>query len=142
PRWSARTIRCWVDPRIRGGAHCCRITGSSDVGGPPHTRGSRGRVELLGKGLGWTPAYAGEPARDRRLRGIGRVDPRIRGGADGIPDESNLPQGGPPHTRGSRGAPRLERGMVGWTPAYAGEPATQCRARRSRRVDPRIRGGA
>src|ERR1700730_1830895 len=69
----------------------------------PMARG-RGSLGVTGHDLflhGSIPAWAGEPDRTNRLRGLGRVHPRVGGGAQRWP-WSSIPTSGPtPRGRGS-----------------------------------------
>ncbi len=131
-----------VDPRVRGGASTIFARSSGVMGRSPRARGSRARCVRSGDRHGSIPACAGEPRSSILPATPGRVDPRVRGGADRSSINMTVGVGRSPRARGSR--PRgLRRPMAaGSIPACAGEPERRRAHRRVPGVDPRVRGGA
>ena len=129
-----------VHPRIRGEDYAADRKGSPETGSPPHTRGRFLTVMHRAERLGFTPAYAGKIACNRKCTARPRVHPRIRGEdlSDTVP---HMPAGGsPPHTRG-----RLRRlstctFRTRFTPAYAGKICALRNFNSRSQVHPRIRG--
>ncbi len=161
-RIRALAKRVRVDPRVRGGAiesvHFFLLC----AGRSPRARGSRRVRGRAATRSGSIPACAGEPGARGRCRTSTRVDPRVRGGADQTYGQITDAEGRSPRARGSRSGD-LARGEIGGRsprargspaspsandvaagsiPACAGEPAGSLGLRASRRVDPRVRGGA
>ena len=142
PRSPTRPASGWVDPRMRGGARVRRSHPHHHPGRSPHARGSpqdgRGRAGSVGS----IPACAGEPRGAGVDQPGGRVDPRMRGGAQRAARAAWCGRGRSPHARGSpprRAAGRLEAGSI---PACAGEPKELGFLLSKDGVDPRMRGGA
>ena len=137
-RWSAAW---WVDPRVRGGdpetpRHSARPSGRS-----PRARG-RHRKRDFGRGAKRSiPACAGETKRQRYASRPKRVDPRVRGGDDGVCRYPSATRGRSPRARGRLPASWGSIHRDGSIPACAGETLCQTARRTTRRVDPRVRGG-
>ena len=131
----------WRDhPRIRGehsivSGATCTISGSS-----PHTRGARGGGRRSVGGRGIIPAYAGSTSLRNLIFLVCKDHPRIRGEHVVTENDSSLPSGSSPHTRG---APVTTRGLTrsrGIIPAYAGSTEERATDRLSNPDHPRIRG--
>ena len=135
-------VRLRVDPRVRGGAGDAARRGDLGEGRSPRARGSRRDLGLRGAEVGSIPACAGEPPAVSDRPRLGRVDPRVRGGAIVMAWSLIGVAGRSPRARGS---PQLldqrcrQRGSI---PACAGEPASARYRGTPGRVDPRVRGGA
>ncbi len=130
-----------VDPRVRGGGQGAASIGSPCLGRSPRTRG---RHKLLLVGVQHSrsiPAYAGEAGfpPDRCLRCT--VDPRVRGGGPLRSVGRSPGKGRSPRTRGRLPRQNIRSRTLRSIPAYAGEAGRQPLRRRSRWVDPRVRGG-
>ncbi len=140
-RWR-RAGRCWVDPRLRGGAGSQSRRRKARSGRSPQVRGSLGAalgdLELSGS----IPAYAGEPKSASASDCAWRVDPRVSGRAVLPPASTNDAWGRSPLTRGSPGQGPAAGARAGSIPAYVGEPRRPCRPAARGEVDPRLRGGA
>ena len=133
-----------VHPRVCGGASCCQATGVSRLGPSPRVRGSRAAKRETDHDDGSIPACAGEPSRSQTRTSVGKVHPRVCGGAGGNTagsvslqgpsprvrgsrsgtNTADVPQTGPsPRVRGSLPAPSSSEDVpVGSIPACAGEP--------------------
>ena len=110
-----------VHPRIRGEDYAADRKGSPETGSPPHTRGRFLTVMHRAERLGFTPAYAGKIACNRKCTARPRVHPRIRGEdlSDTVP---HMPAGGsPPHTRGRFSGIRLAAVPIKVHPRIRGE---------------------
>ncbi len=138
----ARRRRCWVHPRLRGGAADRVMEFRKSMGPSPPTRGSLRPREIRGQGGGSIPAYAGEPMPVGWMAPARSVHPRLRGGADSDLHGKGAARGPSPPTRGSPTSPSPAHAPTGSIPAYAGEPSTTTRSPRAPRVHPRLRGGA
>ena len=111
-----------VYPRVCGGANSPWWRQAGDQGLSPRVRGSRGRRNRPRRGKGSIPACAGEPGLRRMRRRLGRVYPRVCGGA-GEPSQTIQPfHGLSPRVRGSRIQLGLEIVVGRSIPACAGEP--------------------
>ena len=114
------------------------MTGCS--GSPPHTRGIRQFTDAAGVNWGFTPAYAGNTGRYPGSRICTGVHPRIRGEYPQVLNQSGLPGGSPPHTRGIQISDCVFQGSPRFTPAYAGNTYPQTMYTQHHEVHPRIRG--
>ena len=124
----------------------------SPVGLSPPTRGSRGRIRVLGIGQrsssahqGSIPAHAGEPplvSRVQSAQRIARVYPRPRGGAPFGWRWRVAEYGLSPPTRGSQARRALRQLRHRSIPAHAGEPGSAFSSSSAAGVYPRPRGGA
>ena len=74
-------------------------------------------------------------------QGLGRVDPRVRGGDAYQQIKVPYSRGRSPRTRGRLFSEPLSRRALRSIPAYAGETESACRRLRRGQVDPRVRGG-
>ena len=131
-----------VDPRVCGGAVALIARAFADYGRSPRVRGSPRHAMRVLALSGSIPACAGEPRQARPCPGDGGVDPRVCGGAGFIHLVRPLPQGRSPRVRGSPAPAKPDDDDPGSIPACAGEPRLDNGAARSRRVDPRVCGGA
>ncbi len=158
PRRGARR----VDPRVCGGARERSPDAGEGHGRSPRVRGSLVAARLRDHVMGSIPAGAGEPPSCVRNTISARVDPRVCGGAAVAPDlqrpaggrsprvrgshprwsRGPAPRGSIPACAGSRALRHLPNGRVGSIPACAGEPGCASCGARTRRVDPRVCGGA
>ena len=89
-----------VHPRIRGEYYVLVSGGAVALGSPPHTRGifnSGCKSHMFTR---FTPAYAGNIARNRSMEERSQVHPRIRGEYVVMPVPDWYIPGSPPHTRG------------------------------------------
>jgi len=131
-----------VDPRVRGGAASPHHLPASATGRSPRARGSlAARVDIDAR-PGSIPACAGEPRTGPPAARTHRVDPRVRGGAYQRRRPSTRRLGRSPRARGSPIARSPFAARHGSIPACAGEPSCGSRRSTSRKVDPRVRGGA
>jgi len=124
------------------------------AGSPPHTRGIRFYSKSLLKHLGFTPAYAGNTRRVVPREGHVKVHPRIRGEYTASrrrgcrlpgspPPTRGIPAffiGSPPHTRGILSVCKYYKGVLRFTPAYAGNTKDYKTLEKAQKVHPRIRG--
>jgi len=131
-----------VDPRMRGGAIDLGMSDGQRQGRSPHARGSLRVVIGSASEAGSIPACAGEPKLPFAALVTATVDPRMRGGATTLAAGLYAHWGRSPHARGSQKLPKFSANGFGSIPACAGEPLRWTTWRCSRRVDPRMRGGA
>ncbi len=134
--------RVEVHPRLRGGAYSIMDARTEAKGPSPPARGSHRRSRLHAETVGSIPACAGEPRRHAGVVARRSVHPRLRGGADECLRVSRGPVGPSPPARGSRRETTMLTIKRGSIPACAGEPTRRAVTRASRRVHPRLRGGA
>ena len=111
-------------------------------GRSPRVRGSRVREGWPQAPRGSIPACAGEPATVSCVPAMRRVDPRVCGGAASACSPARAPAGRSPRVRGSLEAANDELLLRGSIPACAGEPERAPQEQRTKRVDPRVCGGA
>ena len=131
-----------VYPRVCGGAISATWPILGLRGLSPRVRGSRDRRNFGTEWVGSIPACAGEPATGRLIIISGEVYPRVCGGATLARAGTSARAGLSPRVRGSLGIGWRKRGCVGSIPACAGEPASARLIPVSRRVYPRVCGGA
>ena len=129
-----------VHPRIRGEYTASRRRGCRLPGSPPHTRGIRPFLIVSHALLGFTPAYAGNTIVDNLTTGIDKVHPRIRGEYAASRTSGTLAVGSPPHTRGILSVCKYYKGVLRFTPAYAGNTKDYKTLEKAQKVHPRIRG--
>ena len=108
----------------------------------PRVRGSRINCSHDVFPSGSIPACAGEPGGRDQYLSIGRVYPRVCGGAGTDMGKTYDQAGLSPRVRGSRVVPGVWHHVAGSIPACAGEPCTAARSRLAPRVYPRVCGGA
>ena len=127
-------------PRMRGEDVCGELARRTELGSPPHARGRHLVEEFSGWCGGITPACAGKTQQCRRVLGVRRDHPRMRG----EDDESGLepdPRGGsPPHARGRPGIAGVAVRAGGITPACAGKTCANSSASPKPTDHPRMRG--
>ena len=89
----------WDHPRIRGKniSIACRL--NATPGSPPHTREECRRNPVNAAKAGITPAYAGRIQIIKKVLGIERDHPRIRGKNNNRMTKNKVKRGSPPHTR-------------------------------------------
>ena len=100
------------------GAWAVRMAGRS-----PRVRGSLLRAAVAGSQVGSIPAGAGEPRELRISPSMGKVDPRVCGGANSLLLFVLLIPGRSPRVRGSQRAQRHSVQLRRSIPACAGEPS-------------------
>ena len=134
-----------VYPRVGGGA---RAQLGELHHGPGLSPRGRGSPALAGRGEGGLrsiPAWAGEPPWASSSKRLGRVYPRVGGGACRVGRTSIRRPGLSPRGRGSLMLPTAEGPGARSIPAWAGEPVEEPRGARRcprHRVYPRVGGGA
>ncbi len=131
-----------VDPRVRGGARNRRLAALACTGRSPRARGSRTRCGGTWACSRSIPACAGEPNVSVAETVVGEVDPRVRGGAPTSTPRATRRAGRSPRARGSLRAGKAAGRDRRSIPACAGEPWSSSTKAKTRRVDPRVRGGA
>ena len=143
PRCVGRPASMWrVYPRVCGGARSGRQHLPRHQGLSPRVRGSHDRHAPRARSPGSIPACAGEPAISQPSATEARVYPRVCGGALQPVAITDADTGLSPRVRGSPPRTGRRRRGIGSIPACAGEPMIQARCKRSRRVYPRVCGGA
>ncbi len=131
-----------VHPRVCGEAATGATGAALDAGPSPRVRGSPVADLLGGADAGSIPACAGKPSGGPLAAERGRVHPRVCGEA-GAAGAAHCGGTGPsPRVRGSLGAIRAGRSMLGSIPACAGKPASRRCGRTGSRVHPRVCGEA
>ena len=125
-----------------GGATTAESMPRATWGRSPRVRGSRSNTGRCLMGERSIPACAGEPLGQRPAWPVGRVDPRVCGGAEVQLARVRHCSGRSPRVRGSRMPKRREIRTGGSIPACAGEPCADTRRGTRTRVDPRVCGGA
>ena len=108
----------------------------------PRVRGSQRRRSHRRHGPGSIPACAGEPTATGSRLSPARVYPRVCGGAVDVVADHPIDRGLSPRVRGSRIGPAALCRWPRSIPACAGEPYAGHTIRSSRRVYPRVCGGA
>ncbi len=131
-----------ADPRVRGGARGRSCDFSRSTGRSLRARGSRRPPRHEVGPLGPIPACAGEPSGPTWGSRASEADPRVRGGAILALWTLEWRGGRSPRARGSRRGPQEITRGEGPIPACAGEPRARRPPTRTRRADPRVRGGA
>ena len=134
------TTRRGAHPRMRGDHKRGMPEPASELGPPPHARGSRRqRRHLMGRRRP-TPACAGITARRTRRQRTRPAHPRMRGdhGVEYMLD--HMDGGPPPHARGSLADAREREARARPTPACAGITPRTPSCRSSRTAHPRMRG--
>ncbi len=139
-RWA--TTANWVYPRVCGGARDGERTEHAGPGLSPRVRGSHQKVRCPLVGTGSIPACAGEPSPVSQTPGSARVYPRVCGGAAARVTVKATTQGLSPRVRGSLVDFFHANVNQGSIPACAGEPQSARSRSRTRRVYPRVCGGA
>ena len=149
-----------VYPRVGGGTDPGSAPGSAQVGLSPRGRGNPSTLQGVGSPLRSIPAWAGEPAAQRRWSLEGSIPawagepsihwcgvnpmpvyPRVGGGtSNGFKDAVNV-RGLSPRGRGNRAAHVRRHRDGGSIPAWAGEPPRTPSERSAARVYPRVGGG-
>ena len=99
-------------------------------------------MKRLGRDGGSISAWAEEPDVDHVGHDGPRVDLRVGGGANVMPDGRRMLAGRSPRGRRSRGNGSLNNPHRGSISAWAEEPVWPPASDRARRVDLRVGGGA
>ena len=139
--WLSSMMRLvWAHPRMRGEHNSVCVVLVSDMGSPPHARGTLHRRHRPGTARGLTPACAGNTLRLPTNSRGGAAHPRMRGEHPGfvtmVPDGA----GSPPHARGTRAAAGRYGRESGLTPACAGNTAAAMTELAKGGAHPRMRG--
>ena len=142
PRSGTSWAGGWVYPRVCGGAASLGNVMGGWMGLSPRVRGSRLARERHGRVDGSIPACAGEPPRSGTSWAGGWVYPRVCGGAQGPAALARCPRGLSPRVRGSPRHRPAGQHAIGSIPACAGEPPSKTASAHTRRVYPRVCGGA
>ena len=127
-------------PRIRGEHGLQNKPEKTDLGSPPHTRGTLSDSAAATVVSGITPAYAGNTKKRLRCRKLRWDHPRIRGEHLLVFSDSGLHPGSPPHTRGTLITAIFAFIFGGITPAYAGNTLHNPLYSSENWDHPRIRG--
>ena len=130
-----------VYPRVGGGTSTSGQTLSLSDGLSPRGRGNR---YFPSKRSGYPrsiPAWAGEPALEPVIEGIGRVYPRVGGGTLLKLFDDKRAKGLSPRGRGNRSISDLVTTVIRSIPAWAGEPPHGCNVPVWSGVYPRVGGG-
>ena len=131
-----------VHPRVCGGAALSASPTYLSTGPSPRVRGSRVPDRGI-RGVGGSiPACAGEPRESAEGACERGVHPRVCGGARNAADFDLKYRGPSPRVRGSRTRRESIKSTARSIPACAGEPARSSTQTTSRRVHPRVCGGA
>ena len=131
-----------VYPRVGGGARSASVRCDRSSGLSPRGRGSLTHHEVALGTLRSIPAWAGEPRGRARCRTLGKVYPRVGGGASSIGCATRTTEGLSPRGRGSLVLPRSIPDKRRSIPAWAGEPSGPSGCRWPLWVYPRVGGGA
>ena len=131
-----------VHPRVCGGAAYACFLFAFRSGPSPRVRGSQRRGHRQRRPPGSIPACAGEPSIELSRHAREGVHPRVCGGAFRSGKAKPSATGPSPRVRGSLRGLRRDGCPTGSIPACAGEPAQSRNLRRSKRVHPRVCGGA
>ena len=131
-----------VYPRVCGGARNSQIMLLHAPGLSPRMRGSLIAIPHDERVMGSIPAYAGEPFLPLLTAPRARVYPRVCGGAPTSAASRRDVCGLSPRMRGSPVPVIPDIHQRGSIPAYAGEPHSASHLTHSRRVYPRVCGGA
>ena len=136
----ARAVTHAAHPRSRGENAVAQVTGGSQPGSSPLTRGKQGRRGRGPHPLGLIPAHAGKTPGRHTLLGTCRAHPRSRGeNADAR--SLAMPQAGSsPLTRGKRRTDVLTCAPARLIPAHAGKTSRRTRPREKWWAHPRSRG--
>ena len=131
-----------VYPRVCGGAPVTTDLEDLHTGLSPRVRGSPHRPSALWTLHGSIPACAGEPGNQSPYKSPIGVYPRVCGGAAVMKSESEPVPGLSPRVRGSPLTLLVAVHQIGSIPACAGEPGYAYENACTRRVYPRVCGGA
>ena len=127
-------------PRIRGEHLAASENNGTDLGSPPHTRGTLLSCSCFYLHSRITPAYAGNTYSRYGITFSSKDHPRIRGEHQQFGKRFVASTGSPPHTRGTQASVQLISSTSGITPAYAGN-TRPCGGNGDGKGDhPRIRG--
>ena len=127
-------------PRIRGEHRGRAHRHRRPDGSSPHTRGAHKFRYSNGAGRRIIPAYAGSTAHDPGDPSRHTDHPRIRGEHRMLGDDTPLPGGSSPHTRGALSVLTVMLTGRGIIPAYAGSTQLAERGDLTAGDHPRIRG--
>ena len=135
-----QSLAFWDHPRLRG-EHCISsISGESERGSSPLTRGALEHGEYEAHDPGIIPAYAGSTPISRMCRHCVGDHPRLRGEHRSCAKCESGSRGSSPLTRGALILIIHNNMNVGIIPAYAGSTGHARSARAAAGDHPRLRG--
>ena len=130
----------WDHPRLRGEQQDNAKNKVGEMGSPPLARGTVGDGHGVSRGRGITPACAGNRIPSPRPERGAKDHPRLRGEQEAWTRPTGLVLGSPPLARGTADGNFKIQGLIGITPACAGNSLRTIIGNTQMRDHPRLRG--